>query len=205
MVITTTFTHTSAVLIPILCWKRQSRAGPRKKGKARLQGVPGAQMAVSGFKPPHIPTSAASVAPYSLRPALMAVGALDCPISYERFDSTSHRPLVLILCGHTVCSACVVRMRPQQVCYCRQRVLLPAAYLPANLALLELAVEAPGPPAVMAPQATVSVCQYVLHCLARRCTWPANKGCASPQPCPLSAPLPGLPAALCIPPHGSHR
>jgi hypothetical protein len=65
-----------------------------------------------------------------------------CPVCLEHFHNTRHTPLLLPLCGHTVCKPCLkeIRNKSDHLCcpICRQVSKCEIKNLPLNYALLEL-------------------------------------------------------------------
>lgn len=66
-----------------------------------------------------------------------------CPVCFNAYDSNQFNPLVLPVCGHTVCETCLYKMEESSSIWkcpvCRACIMQNIRTLPVNYALLEIA------------------------------------------------------------------
>ena len=68
-----------------------------------------------------------------------ATSAFDCPVCLEQYDEERRTPLLLGVCGHTTCRACLLRMElPRRCGECRAALVKPVSSLVRNYALLQV-------------------------------------------------------------------
>uniref|UniRef100_A0A4W4FBZ5 RING-type E3 ubiquitin transferase n=1 Tax=Electrophorus electricus TaxID=8005 RepID=A0A4W4FBZ5_ELEEL len=119
---------------------------------------------------------------------------LSCPICYNEFDASSHKPISLG-CSHTVCKTCLHKLHRKACPFDQTTISTDIDLLPVNCALLQLVgAQVPEGQSVCVGSAEdtqhYGVCRTCVEELALYLSpISGGKGVASPSPCTLSRPM----------------